>query len=127
MAEVNLRMLGGNTVEVFSAGSEPSKVHPDAVTVLVGRGIDISQARSRHLDDYCTQHFDYMITICDRVRESCPVFPDDPERVHWSFVDPCSIEDPVQRRREFEQIALQLTTRSRHLLTLIARDRGTRG
>lgn len=123
MAEAIMRQMGGDGVTVVSAGSEPSSVHPDAVAVLAGLGIDISGAQSKHFDQYRGQRFDYIITVCDRVRETCPVFPDDPERIHWSFPDPSQIEDPVQRRHEFEQLALQLQTRIRYLLTLIERDR----
>lgn len=125
MAEAVMRQLGGEGIEVFSAGSEPSAVHPDAVAVMGQLGIDISQASSKHLDQYRDQHFHYIITVCDRVRETCPVFPDDPKRIHWSFPDPALIEEPLTRRREFGQIAMQLRTRIRYLLTLIERERRT--
>ncbi len=127
MAEAIMRQRGGADVDVYSAGSEPSTVHPDAVCVMGGRGIDISGATSENLDRYLSQRFDYVITVCDRVRETCPVFPDDPERIHWSFPDPTLIEDPVERGREFEQIATQLQTRIRYLLTLMERERHQAG
>jgi len=127
MAEAIMRQLGGDGVEVFSAGSEPSTVHPDATATLAAIHIDISSAASKHLDNYCTQRFDYIITVCDRVRETCPVFPNDPERIHWSFPDPSLIEEPAARGREFEQIALQLQHRIRFLLTLIEREKRQNG
>jgi len=122
-----MRQLGGSGIDVVSAGSAPSSVHPDGVAVLAHLGIDLSGAQSKHLDQYCTQRFDYIITVCDRMRETCPVFPDDPERIHWSFPDPALVEDPVRRRQEFAHVALQLQTRIRHLLTLIERDKEPKG
>ena len=121
MAEGILRQLGGRRVEVFSAGSQPSDVHPDAVRVLEGMGIDISRQQSKALDDFVGQSFDYIITVCDRVREVCPIFPDDPERIHWSFPDPATIAQDAERYRAFEQTARQLVTRIHHLLISIDR------
>jgi protein-tyrosine-phosphatase len=88
-------------------------------------GIDIKQQRSKHLDEFRDQSFDYIVTVCDRVRESCPTFPGDPERVHWSFPDPAAVEGSEQERyHAFEQVALQLVTRIRYLLILIEREQG---
>jgi protein-tyrosine-phosphatase/DNA-binding transcriptional ArsR family regulator len=122
LAEGILRQLTHGRVEVFSAGSEPSSIHPEAVRVLESFGIDPSQQHAKHLDQYRNQPFDYVITVCDRVRESCPVFPGDPERIHWSFPDPAAIEDEGQRRQAFDQTATQLMTRIRYLLILIERE-----
>jgi ArsR family transcriptional regulator, arsenate/arsenite/antimonite-responsive transcriptional repressor / arsenate reductase (thioredoxin) len=122
IAEGILRRLAGGRVEVFSAGSEPSSIHPEAVGVLTSFGIDPSQHHAKHLDQYRDQHFDYIITVCDRVRESCPVVPGDPERIHWSFPDPAAIKDEGQRRQAFDQTASQLMTRIRYLLILIDRE-----
>lgn len=123
MAEGITRCLGGERIDVFSAGSQPSAIHPEAVRVLAGLGIDASAYRSKHLDEYCTQKFDYIITVCDRVREACPAFPGDPERIHWSFSDPALIEDEGQRREAFDRTARELVTRIRHLLLLIDREK----
>ena len=123
MAEGILRHLGGDRVMAFSAGSQPAEVHPDAVRVLTAIGIDISQQRSKQLDRFADQSFDYIITVCDRVREVCPLFPNDPERIHWSFPDPAAVEDAAARERAFQQTAQQLMTRIRQLLTLIDRER----
>jgi thioredoxin type arsenate reductase len=125
MAEGLLRHLGRGQIEVYSAGSQPSHLHPTAVQVLATIGIDISRQRSKHLDEFAGQSFDYIVTVCDRVRESCPTFPGDPERVHWSFPDPAAVEGSEEERaRAFEQVALQLTTRIRYLLILIERGQG---
>src|SRR5688572_18257518 len=88
MAEALLRKLGGEDIEVFSAGSEPTSIHPLAAKVMSDLGIDLSGHRSKHLDEYVGQDFDYIVTVCDRVREVCPVFPGDPEQIHWSIPDP---------------------------------------
>jgi protein-tyrosine-phosphatase len=121
MAEGLLRFLGKDKVEVFSAGNQPSRVHPEAIDALAGRHIDISGQRSKHFDEFSDQSFDYIITVCDRVRETCPVFPDDPEQIHWSIPDPAAVEGAAERRRAFRRTAQQLTTRIHHLLILIER------
>jgi ArsR family transcriptional regulator, arsenate/arsenite/antimonite-responsive transcriptional repressor / arsenate reductase (thioredoxin) len=126
IAEALLRSLGGNRVAVFSAGSEPSAVHPDAIQAMARRHIDLSQHTSKHLDTFIGQTFDYVITVCDRVREVCPVFPNDPEQVHWSFPDPALVEEDKARQRAFEETAQQLATRIHHLLIFIDRRRAGR-
>ncbi len=124
MAEGILRHLSGGKVEAQSAGSHPSSPHPYAVQVLATMGIDISQQRSKHLDEFRDQSFDYIVTVCDRVRESCPTFPGDPEGIHWSFLDPVAVEGPDKERyRAFEQVALQMVNRIRYLLILIEREK----
>ena len=124
MAEGILRSLGGDLVEVFSAGSEPATVHPLAIRAMEAMKIDISGHRSKSMDPFVDQHFDYVITVCDQVRESCPVFPDDPERIHWSFEDPAAVEGPAEERyRAFEQTARELMTRISFLLLVIKRNR----
>lgn len=123
MAEGLLRALGGNRVEVFSAGSEPTSIHPLAIKVMSGRGIDISSHRSKHLKEFLGQNFDYVITVCDRVRESCPVFPGDPEQIHWSFPDPAAIEGDLEiQQRGFEDTAREMTNRIQYLLLMIDRN-----
>ena len=122
MAEGILRHFGGERVVVVSAGTQPAEVHPDAVRAMTAIGIDISQQQSKHLDTFADQSFDYIITVCDRVREICPIFPNDPEQIHWSFADPAAVEDSLVRERAFQQTAQQLVTRTRHLLTLLERQ-----
>lgn len=128
MAEGILRHLSKGNIDVFSAGSIPTSTHPQAVQVLAATGIDISQQRAKHIDEFKGQSFDYIVTVCDRIHESCPTFPGDPEQIHWSFPDPAAVEGSEQERsRAFEQVALQLTTRMRYLLILIERKYGKMG
>ena len=125
MAEALMRHLSKGKVEVWSAGSHPSQIHPYAVRAMNAIGLDISQQRSKHFDEFRGQSFDYIITLCDRVLEVCPVFPDDPERIHWSFPNPATIEGTEEERyRAFEQTSLQLTNRIRLLLTLMEHQKG---
>ncbi|HEY1014053.1 MAG TPA: arsenate reductase ArsC [Herpetosiphonaceae bacterium] len=123
MAEAMLRHLAGGQAIVASAGTEPGAVHPLALRTLAAHGVDAAGLASKHLDTFAGQDFDYIVTVCDRARESCPIFPGDPERIHWSFADPAAIDDPDGAERAFEQTFVQLQTRLRYLLTLIARQR----
>jgi len=114
MAEGLLHHLGGARFEVYSAGTEATHVHPLAVHAMANVGIDISGARSKHLDEFNGQDFDYVITVCDHAAESCPVFPGDPQRIHWSFEDPSAARgDEEARYRVFERVRNQLTQRLR--------------
>lgn len=125
MAEVLMRHLSKGKVATFSAGSHPSTVHPYAVRAMTAISLDISQQRPKHFDEFREQSFDYIITLCDRVLEVYPAFPDDPERIHWSFPNPAAVEGTEDERyRAFEQTSLQLTNRIRLLLTLIERGKG---
>jgi protein-tyrosine-phosphatase len=125
MAEAILRHLSGGRVGAYSAGSEPTSIHPYAIRALADLGIDTGQQQAKHLDAFRGQAFDYIVTVCDRVREVCPVFPDDPERIHWSVPDPTAVEDDAEiEYRVFTRTAQELVTRIRYLLTLINRDKG---
>ena len=128
MAEALLRHLSHGTVEVFSAGSHiASEIHPLALHVMQSVGIDMSQHHPKHFEVFQGQHFDAIVTVCDRVLETCPTFPGDPERIHWSFADPALVQGTEQERlRAFEQTSLQLTTRIRFLLTRLEREKGKR-
>ena len=87
------------------------------------QGLDMSQARPKHFDAFRGQHFDAIVTVCDRVREVCPVFPDDPERIHWSFPDPAlEIGSEETRYHVIEQTSLQLTARIRLLIILLEKE-----
>ena len=122
MAEALLRHLSHGQVEVYSAGSHATHVHPLALQVLQERRISTEGLRSKSLDEFVGQSFDVIVTVCDRVRESCPTFPGDPDRIHWSFADPAAVEGSLEERhRAFEQTSLQLTTRLRYLLILLER------
>jgi ArsR family transcriptional regulator, arsenate/arsenite/antimonite-responsive transcriptional repressor / arsenate reductase (thioredoxin) len=119
MVEGLLRQSGGSTVEVFSAGTAPSTVHPIAIRTLAEMGIDISQQQAKHLDIFRDQGFDYIITVCDRAREACPVFSEDAEAIHWSLADPAAVIGEEAQAQAFAQTAQQLTVRIRYLLALI--------
>ncbi len=123
MAEALMRHLSHGTIEAFSVGSHPAeRVHPLAVRVMERAGIDMSQAHPKHFEEFLGQHFDAIVTVCDRVREVCPVFPDDPERIHWSFPNPAEVTGSEDAQyRAFEQTLLQLTTRIRLLITVLER------
>ena len=124
MAEAILRHLSGGMIDARSAGTEPRGVHPMAIrAVRQSFDIDISQQRSKHLDEFLAQKFDYVITLCDRAREHCPIFPGDPERIHWSFPDPAAITDEAERYAAFRRTAGELTTRIRFLIAMIERKR----
>ena len=89
MAEALWRHYGGRDWQADSAGSKPAGfVHPRAIEVMREIGLDLSGARSKHVDEFAGQDFDLVITVCDRARESCPVFPGAKQTLHWPFDDP---------------------------------------
>ena len=88
MAEGILRHYGSDRYEAASAGTKPSKVNEIAIKVMNEIGIDISKQRSKNVSEFNGQNFDYIITVCDNAKESCPVFPGNAVRLHWSFPDP---------------------------------------
>ena len=83
-----LRDMAGDRFEVFSAGSHPSRVHPMSVAVMEEVGVDISHHTSDFVDDYLDKGIDIAITVCDNANQSCPTFPGNAERIHWSIDDP---------------------------------------
>ena len=121
IAEALTRHLAGGTVEAVSAGSHPKDLHPNAVRVMRERGIDISGHRCKHLGEFAGQRFDYVISLCDKVREICPGFPGPPELIHWSIADPAREGGPGDDDiyPAFERTAADLETRIRFLLDLI--------
>jgi arsenate reductase len=88
MAEGLLREMAGERFEVKSAGIAPSSVRPEATEAMGEIGIDISGHRSKSVDEFTAQQFDYIITVCDNAKESCPVFPGTAVRIHRMFEDP---------------------------------------
>jgi len=117
MAEGLLRHDGGPEYEVFSAGTHPSHVRPEATQVMREVGIDISGHRSKSVEEFAGQHFDYVITVCDNAKESCPVFPATTKRIHWSLEDPAAVQGTEeQRMAEFRRIRNQLRTRLHRLI-----------
>src|SRR5437016_1272174 len=103
MAEGLLRHDAGERFDVESAGTKPSQVRPEAVAVMRELGIDISGHRSKHVDEFAGQRFDYVLTVCDNARESCPVLPGSGVRRHQSFDDPVSPEDFRRVRDELRK------------------------
>jgi protein-tyrosine-phosphatase/DNA-binding transcriptional ArsR family regulator len=128
MAEAILRVRGRARVEAFSAGSAPGEIHPYAVKAMRELNINISQQRSKHMDELAGQAFDYIITVCDRVREACPVFPGDPKQIHWSFPDPAAVQGSRETQyKAFRQTAQELMTRINYLLLMMARRQQEKG
>lgn len=123
MAEALFRKMGGTGIHVASAGTKPTRVHPAAVHVMAAMNIDISGQRSRHVDEFKGQTFEYVITVCDRAREACPTFPDATHLIHWSLPDPVAVEDTTAQYLAFEQTAQQLATRIRYLLAFISHQK----
>ncbi len=111
MAEGLLRHDGGAAFEVASAGTRPSHVRPEAIAAMREIGIDISTHRSKSVDEFAGQAFDYVITVCDNARESCPVFPAATKRIHWSLDDPAAVQGTEEQRlAEFRRVRDQLQT-----------------
>ncbi len=98
MAEGLLRHDAGKVNDVFSAGTKPTHVRPEAITVMQEAGIDISGHRSKSVDDFAGQNFDYVITVCDNAKESCPIFPARTQRIHWSIEDPAAVQGSEKER-----------------------------
>jgi ArsR family transcriptional regulator, arsenate/arsenite/antimonite-responsive transcriptional repressor / arsenate reductase (thioredoxin) len=118
MAESILRHLTESMIDVASAGTHPSVVHPQAVATLAAQGISIDGQRSKHIHEFVGQDFDYVITVCDKVREVCPTFSAQTIQVHWSLPDPVAIETAAQPQA-FAEIARQLDIRCRYFLAAI--------
>ena len=98
MAEGLFRAAGCGAWEVSSAGTRPSAVRPEAIAVMREIGIDISAHRSKSVDEFAGQSFDYVVTVCDNARDACPVFPGAVKRIHWGFEDPAAVEVPDDLR-----------------------------
>jgi len=92
MAEGLLRHDAGTVYDVFSAGTKPTHVRAEAITVMQEAGIDISDHRSKSVDEFAGQNFDYVITVCDNAKESCPIFPAKTQRIHWRIEDPAAVQ-----------------------------------
>jgi ArsR family transcriptional regulator, arsenate/arsenite/antimonite-responsive transcriptional repressor / arsenate reductase (thioredoxin) len=120
IAEALCEQLSAGAVTAASAGSHPKALHPNAVRVMSQRGIDLNGRRSKHLSELAGQRFDYVISLCDRVREVCPEFPGGPELIHWSIPDPArepgSDEETLPA---FERTATELRTRLGFLIEAI--------
>ena len=113
MAEGLLRQH--DHIDVHSAGSHPTTLHPDAIRTMDSMGIDIRGQHSKHISEFTSQHFDYVITVCDNAREVCPSFPGGVQ-LHWGFSDPTMLEDPEARREAFQKTAQRLKSRIEYFL-----------
>jgi protein-tyrosine-phosphatase/DNA-binding transcriptional ArsR family regulator len=123
MAEGMVRYLSNGKIEVMSAGSQPSRLHPFGVRAMNALGIDITQQRAKSVETLQDQSFEYIVTVCDRMREICPAFPEGSELLHWSIADPVEVEGTeTERLRAFEHTAQQLLTRTRYLLARIEQE-----
>ena len=98
MAEGLLRHDAGDRFEVFSAGINPSQVRPEAVTVMREVDIDISGQHSKSVDEFTGQKFDYVLTVCDNAKESCPIFPGKTIAIHRNFEDPAAVQGSEKER-----------------------------
>jgi arsenate reductase (thioredoxin) len=101
MGEGFMRHMAGNKFEVFSAGVEPTEVNPYAIKVMAEAGIDISSHKSKSVDEFLEQEFDYVITVCNHAKQICPVFPGQYERIHWDIEDPAHAEGSEQEKLAF--------------------------
>lgn len=120
MAEGLLRHSDGDRFEVMSAGIISSFVRPQAIEAMKEIGIDISGQRSKSVDEFAGRNFDYVITVCDNAKESCPIFPGETERIHWSFDDPAEVLGSEQEkltvfRRVRNEIKQKLETFAKNL------------
>src|ERR1051325_6981594 len=121
MAEGLLRHLAGDEFESFSAGVTPTTVRQEAIEVLAEIGIDISTHRSKAVDEFLGQEFDFVITVCDNANEQCPVFPGKTKRVHWSFADPASVKgDDEMRLAVFRKVRDEILQRLRLFVDAVA-------
>ncbi len=98
MAEGLLRHDAAGRFEVFSAGTKPSAIRSEAITVMRELGIDIAGQRSKAVDEFAGEHFDYVLTVCDNAKESCPIFPGKAVTVHQNFEDPAAVHGTEEER-----------------------------
>ena len=127
IAEALLRDYGGADFEVFSAGTDVSRVHPLAIGVLRDLGIEWPGAKSKSITEFLDQRFDYVITVCDRARETCPVFPGSENTMHWGLDDPSEVEGTdAERLAAFRRTQLEVSTRLRPFVEVALRAAGRR-
>lgn len=125
IAEALLGQYGGADFEVYSAGTEATKVNPFAVQVLAKAGIDWSAAKSKTITQFLGDRFDYVITVCDRAKETCPVFPGSENTLHWGLDDPSEVDgDDEVKLAAFEQTTTEVSARLRPFLEIALRAAG---
>jgi arsenate reductase len=125
IAEALLQRYGGADFEVHSAGTEATRVNPFAIRVLADSGIDWSGARSKVITEFLDQQFDYVITVCDRARETCPVFPGSTNTLHWGLDDPSEVEGTdEQKLAAFRRTGQEVAGRLRPFIEVALRAAG---
>ena len=123
MAEGFLRSLAADHFEVVSAGTDPVPVHAGAIEAMSDVGIDISTHESKAVKTFLGQHFAYVITVCDRASERCPIFPGAVKRFEWNFPDPAAVTgSESERRQAFREVRDQIADRIRNFLTTEVRS-----
>jgi thioredoxin type arsenate reductase len=124
MAEALFRQHGGPDFEVHSAGTEPKGINPLTERVLDEAGLDHAWARSKSVDEFLGQQFDYVITVCDQARAVCPVFPGVHETLHWGYEDPAAVEGTEEHRlAAFRSTLTMMAGRIQSFITLARRER----
>jgi arsenate reductase len=124
LAEALLRHHGGSTFEVHSAGTEPKGINPLTERVLDEAGLDHDWARSKSVSEYLGQTFDYVVTVCDQARQSCPVFPGVHETLHWGYEDPAAVVGTEEERlNAFRSTLTIMVGRIQTFITLAQRNR----
>jgi len=127
MAEGLIRHKGGSRFEVQSAGTEPRGVNPLTQMILAEAGIDSSWARSKSVNEYLGQEFDYVITVCDEARQACPVFPGVHQSLHWGYEDPAEATGTEEERLAvFRRVFIQLGERINQFVELAGREQRDR-
>jgi arsenate reductase (thioredoxin) len=117
MAEGLLHHLAGDRFEVESAGVEPSHIRSQAIKAMQEIDVDISGHRSKSVDEFSGQEFDYVMTVCDNALGCCPVFPGKTERIHWSFDDPAKAEgDEARGLAVFRRVRDEIEARLREFI-----------
>jgi arsenate reductase len=112
MAEGLLRHLAGDRFDAASAGTDPVAINPGAVEAMTEIGVDISAQRSKHLSEFSKDQFDFVITVCDRAKETCPVFPSTGAMLHWTFDDPAAVHEAGEaRQRVFRRVRDEIEER----------------
>jgi arsenate reductase len=123
MAEALLRQQGGSAFEVHSAGTEPRGINPLTIRTLEGAGLDASWARSKSVTEFLGQPFDYVITVCDQARQSCPLFSGVHESLHWGYEDPAAAEGTEEERLEvFRRVFIGLGQRIAMFIPIALRE-----
>jgi arsenate reductase len=124
MAEALVRRYGESDFEVHSAGTEPKGINPMTLRVLAEAGIDASWARSKSVNEFLGQSFDFVITVCDQARQVCPVFPGVHESLHWGYEDPAAAEGSDEERlAAFRQVFIAMSERIHLFIPLARRTR----